>query len=648
MLEDGEIYSHGFVVRLRVTDEARVTALSRLREHLHYGDGRRWKRCREGLCMGGSGWLTGKRPGDKTVISKLNRREKLLLHNLAIVERDDGLFLDLEGVRRKDCKKLMEAVLGLDSEDWLVAYFRRLERYIVLSQPEAERLAAALGGVLHREKGRRARIVWRLHDLIFPVTIRTRAKSVAHLKIYRVQPERGATAAYRVEAWLEGDRNGRTEFFEKDEAVLDALLARLVDEHDLHPIERPAIWEGEGARTPEFEPRDAELRKLPMRVYRGWRPHSAKCHPPRGGDRGPRLVLGGPGPRISAGQRISCPNPLSTPSTPTPTSFSPGPCTPGERSLAHRITRDQVGLLSEIVIDGDHDPTPLLRHLVHELGGPGNVAVGYVGIEDSWHGIHRLMEELPEVTDDEMCMVVFVEPDVISAAIEDTWTRPDGSVDVDVLLTDLAAHARYRRYPTFSGILAEALRDLRALCERTGLRAVFVTTDYRSDYAEGGRASWYRGEGAIVRSTIGNAGRYWMHTRYRIENDRIVMLKDERHGRPGTIVWQREAPAPTWMGDEQLDPLEAEDDVAPVEFETGLGVETAEIVVHEANGAHDPAKNGGLGLRVRTTDGEGGGAAGSAPGARATRTAFGAQPHPAARRLLEERGPPPAACEPGQ
>lgn len=97
-----------------------------------------------------------------------------------------------------------------------------------------------------------------------------------HGKIYRVQSERGATAAYRIEVWLEGDRRGRTHFFEEDEAVLDGVLADLVDDHDLHPIIRPDVWEGEGGEKPAFVPRDRELAQMTMSGYRGSR---RKCSP---------------------------------------------------------------------------------------------------------------------------------------------------------------------------------------------------------------------------------------------------------------------------------------------------------------------------------------------------------------------------------
>jgi hypothetical protein len=39
------------------------------------------------------------------------------------VEREDGLYVDIEGVRRKDCTRLLDELLALDAVDYEVAYF---------------------------------------------------------------------------------------------------------------------------------------------------------------------------------------------------------------------------------------------------------------------------------------------------------------------------------------------------------------------------------------------------------------------------------------------------------------------------------------------------------------------------------------------
>ncbi len=643
-----QIYSHGFCVRLRVEDGARGKTLEALRRHLGFGKRTRWSRRGERDCLRGSGWLTARRPGPKTCIGKLNRARKLALYNLAVADRDDGLFIDIQGVRKGDQKRVMEGILGLEASDWSIEYYRRLERYVVLSQPEAERLADELGfEEIYEELGRRTRLEWLIHEDEVPVTIRHRAKAKAFVKLYRVKPERGATAAYRLEAWLEGDKRGKTHFWEKDQATLDAILKKYVAEHELHPIERPAVWEGEGDSTPAFVPRDALLRRLAMKSYRGKRPGKAKCHPPRDGKGGPRLVLGRSGGVLSPAPCISCPSPSSTPSHTPPRPFSPGPSPHGEAQLAYQIAHDSVCLLSEVVMDAQRDPSPLVRHLVHELGGPGDVAVGYIGQDDTWYGVHELIEELPEITDEEMAMIIVVEPDMVSLLTEDIWSRDDGSFDRDALKAAASRWVGQGERTGCSGILTDALDDLRSLCETTGLRVVFVTVDDRSKYALDGQASPYTWSGAIVRSQLGNDGRYFAHSRYLVEDERVVMWKDERHGRPGTIAWQREAPAPAWDVDELLDSLTVEDADEGDEFEKGVGDEALEVTAQIAVGDDDPAKNGGLDPWLEITVVGCGGVAAPARDATPSPCGSGIPPRRDARRPAGGTGPPRGGDEQG-
>lgn len=593
MLERREIYSHGFCLRVEVNREARGRAREALRERLHYGDGRRWRGRGERRCLRGSGWLTGRRPSRKTVIGRLNREEKLALYNVAVVEREEEMFIDLEGVRRGDHEKLLHDILGLEAEDWSVSYFRRLERYIVLSQPEAERLAVVLGGELHRERGRRSRIVWLHHHFKREVKIRTRATGIAQGKIYRVQPERGATAAYRLEVWLEGDRKGRTHFFEQDEDALDEVLASLVEEHDLHPIIRPDVWEGEGGEKPPFVKRDRDLARMTMSAYRGSRPWTVNRHPCSPLDSAPSVVLRPLGDGNLVRPRVSCRFPSSHP-TNASTTPSARPSPDGEREIAIQIANDPVSLLTEVVIDGQQDPTHLLRHLVHQLGGAGAVDVGYVGIPgETWYGVETVMAELPPVTGDEMSLVLLVEPDLIVDLIKDTWSVPGGGVDCEALQAAADGSPAIHRL-TSCGLLADLMGALRRLCETTGLKVVLITVDDRPDNGRGPWRGSHRWDDGRVRSAIGDAGRYWAHSRYRMERDRITMLKDERHGRPGTIAWQREAPAPAWDVEELLDSLTAEDAADAAEFQKGVGDEGSEIGLQIAVGDNNPAKIGGL------------------------------------------------------
>ena len=275
------------------------------------------------------------------------------------------------------------------------------------------------------------------------------------------------------------------------------------------------------------------------------------------------------------------------------------------------------------------------------------MAVGYIGQDDTWYGVHEDIEELPEITDGEMAMVIVVEPDLVNLLTEDTWTRDDGSFDRDALKAAASRWADQGERTGCSGILTDALDDLRSLCETTGLRVVFVTVDDRSKYALAGRVSPYTWSGAIVRSQLGNDGRYFAHSRYLVEDERVVMWKDERHGRPGTIAWQREAPAPAWDVDELLDSLTVEDADEGDEFEKGFGDESLEITAQIAVGDDDPAKNGGVDPRLEITVVGCGGVVAPARDATPSPCGSGTPPRRDARRPAGGTGPPRGGDEQG-
>ena len=88
--------------------------------------------------------------------------------------------------------------------------------------------------------------------------------------------------------------------------------------------------------------------------------------------------------------------------------------------------------------------------------------------------------------------------------------------------------------------LWDLLRGLREeVCERLGGTVIVVTVDARPDHGRGPllRSHYFRD--ARVRSSIGDAGRYWAHQRYFVEPGRrgrvrrIVAWKDEAEGLTG-------------------------------------------------------------------------------------------------------------------
>jgi hypothetical protein len=304
------------------------------------------------------------------------------------------------------------------------------------------------------------------------VTIRTRARGIAQGKLYRVQPARGATAAYRLEECLAGERRDRGEFFDRDGAV-------------------PEQWLEDGPRdsAPELVLRSVE-----------------------GGNRGRA--------------RVTCPVPRAL---------------HGEDVVAREIAADPVCLLTEVVLDAHHDPGPLVGHLARQLGGPGQVAIGYIGLPgDTWYWVRRFMEAYP-ATGDEMNLVLVIEPELLGLLVDGSWILPDGSVD---LLAFEMATRGWKAEGTSCGVLADLFEELRALCETTGFRVVLITLDDRAGEGRKPRESGNRFNDGWVRSSIGDAGRFHAHARYRIGRDETVMLKDERHGRHGRFTWRREVVGP--------------------------------------------------------------------------------------------------------
>ena len=161
------------------------------------------------------------------------------------------------------------------------------------------------------------------------------------------------------------------------------------------------------------------------------------------------------------------------------------------------------------------------------------MAVGYIGQDDTWYGVHELIEELPEITDEEMAMIIVVEPDMVSLLTEDTWSRDDGSFDRDALKAAASRWVGQGERTGCSGDLDRRARRPPQPLRDDGPPGGVRDRGRRGKYALAGQASPYTWSGAIVRSQLGNDGRYFAHSRYLVEDERVVMWKDERHGRPG-------------------------------------------------------------------------------------------------------------------
>lgn len=301
-----QIYSHGYSVRVRI-GLARDAALERLRRiDFPTGDAcsRAWRRCNQTAhAIKGSKWLSERRPRGKSVLARRNCEWGTQLYTVAVDAGADAVFLDLAGVRRRDIGRFCERVLGLAEDEYQIAYYRRMERYVVLSPPDAHRLAANLGATPEAGRGRLSRMRWLIKEIQYPAQVRERATVPVRVKLYRVA--RGATATYRLEAWLEGSRRDRTEFHEADAHVLDERLKALLDEHGIDVIEKPDRWQPQPRQD---RARDDDLGKLGMAAYRGTRAVGdalAKRHPPCRPESGVRLLGQAPGEGFRRDARVS-------------------------------------------------------------------------------------------------------------------------------------------------------------------------------------------------------------------------------------------------------------------------------------------------------------------------------------------------------
>ncbi len=593
---------HGFSVRHRLLlpKDAAVTALAPL--GWQPDEPRGWitytpKAGRPRHVIRGSAWLVHTAPKDKRyALTRFNTAHKTRLYGIAIEEMKDHYEIDLLGVRIADVQTIFETVLGLTADQYEHLYYRQAERYVVLDPHDAHRLAEALGGRDQHGGGRLGRKRFLIKDRpLHPIPIRTRSTAIPVLVLYRIEP--GATGPFRLEARLRGKRAERGEFFEHDIVKLDDILLDLVHQHALKPTLKPSRWEPRSLKSPvERTAPDPQLGRIPLRAYRGSRltakqlDHLRKCHTPRlvrliatSQDDGsfplPRRVSAWkppPTPPTTTTDSSTSPPATTTemesgstdesftitPSTPTwtlieggPTAVTlyrraeDGPAAPRPRlkgswnALAHEVTSLK-GYLSEVVLDAQQPPMPLVEALFRHAGckvGLGVLSlVDGNGFPDTWLPLVQLTDEHP--IDDDIGMLVLVFDTSISAEVEDPdyffdeedsleWKlrpgvvqREGGKFDEDPI-----AQSALPLGATWWPVLAE----LRELAEKGGMSVVLVTTDFRLPTGIGEMRSTHYYTDARVRSLLGDAARYWTHQRYRVEHLTTVTLKDELEGKTG-------------------------------------------------------------------------------------------------------------------
>jgi hypothetical protein len=568
------IYSHGYSLRLKLV--ASPQAIEEGLATIGFDRPGRWIRAKtkhaERWIMRGSTFLSGRPPTLGKAIGKLNQAQRTRLYSLQVERTAKAAYLDVHGVRLDDIDKLA-AAMGLGPAQYSVLHYRRLERYVVLAPHEAKRLGQALGGREQWGRGRATRKQYLLKDHAVPVVLGRRRRRTARLTIYRVG-RGGATAAYKVEVVLQGRTRDRSQFDMTDAAQLDHILLRLVAQHDLRVVTKPERWEPRGS---PLSVRDGILEMLPADAYRGRkRPGEAlarlvlKCHTPRAAalgfspigsiacvvpsyirPRNPSLV-----PESRAPERLLAANELCVAMAedfveeiePACSALIKAPRSRGSqhyRAIVEDILKYE-GYLSEVILDPNTDPALFIKSFLAAApaGSTGVMALAdaYAG---TWGSLAPLIEAHPGADGDGTLLVV-VDPEVVHSVLDAVVQSPDPERPWELRQGPLAT-----MYPdpvprAVSGLLWPLAERLRGMCESNGLRVVLISADARPDHGRGElRRSHFFRDGR-VRSSLGDAARYWCHCRYLVEERwsdsddhwprRAVMLKDEAEGMMGRVL----------------------------------------------------------------------------------------------------------------
>ncbi len=563
------VYAHGCSVRVKINLEATsaVQALTRCGWN-EVASPSIWKSSTPApmtlrSVMRGSKWLEERAPGNaKLALVGRNREWKTRIYSLAIERKNDAFHVDLQVVRYGDIRKFMEEILGLYGSDYEIVYFRTVERFIVLPPHEAFRLAEKLGTAPSNGRGRLARKRYLAKDIEVPVVVRRWARATANLIVYRI--DRGATAAYKVEARLRGQRHDRGQFHESDIEKLDAVLLDLVHRHGLHPIPKPARWEPRSfTTTRERGAFDPSMKRLPQGAWRGTQiPKQLKqtvesCHTParvrwvacpRDSDAFP------PSARIRSDSTAS----LGSVDAVDASDSIVKNVTMDLRNIWKRVEGESFEVtryilanqedvdvhhsadrdpwkriaddiahsrlyLHEVLLDPEQCPGPLLQALAG--GGLGNIGVAALcavhssGHPDTWPAVSEAALAHPFEGDDVDTCVIVIDPsavdDVASAVVgDDTFERGPLMLPESVAPGMDPLPALFRATGAW---LADLFQELRRHGEETGVRYVMVTCDGRPEHGRGTpQRSHYFRDGR-VRSSIGDAGRYYAHMRYLAE-----------------------------------------------------------------------------------------------------------------------------------
>lgn len=561
------IYPHGYSVRVLISLLGPEVVCALARCGWSESPSRLWKfsKLKDGTerwTLRGSAWLTGRAPANKKLpIARRNADWNTRFYSLNIERKGDAFTVDLQGVRYHDIRRFFIEVLGLNEAQYDIEYFRRAERFMVLLPFDALRLAERLGVVPKRGRGRLSRKRFLVKDFPLPeVKVRRRAKATPLLTVYRI--EKGATALYKVEVALVGKRNGRGQFDKQDIEALDQLLLGLVSDHDLHPVAKPSRWEprtfNTAAERGGFDP-------MMQRIAQpAWQGNKIKQGQVRLVEKCNTVEL------VNLvdfdGDSATYPAPFcirdTIPSPPGPDPVDPPPpeplwkCVEGAGFSTRRYTNEAQapeapvrapkgpyeaiarevellpGFFSEVVLDGDQNPAPLISALEARDIGPVRVsalcAVMPDGVADTWGSVVDRMRQNPPLEATAVWVLV-IDPsaflavsDAVTVNNERMFDSPEEPLSFDGPLVkpglvDLPGYRDSLKVKAMAAFLWEQFENIRKACESTGLRVVVVSTDERPDHGRGPLLPSHRFHDGRVRSFTGDAGRYWAHQRYIVE-----------------------------------------------------------------------------------------------------------------------------------
>ncbi len=569
---DYEIFSHAWSARVRIllpVAEAAVVLKKLWWAEGHSGwrrsspkGGTRWD-------VKSAAWYTGRKPSPESGLGRRNDEWGTKIYNLSIQLGKEGYCLDIGGIRRSDLDRVMTVVLGLGDGQWDLAYWRRLERYVVLTTADATSLSQALSGAYERRGGRESAKEYLLRDRMFPVTVRTRSKLQAEAVIYRVDPGRGTTNAWKLEARLKGQSSTATTFSEADAMrVLDEILRGLVEDHRLTPIRKPARWEPRDCQAPlETASTVSDLRGLRTSGFRGCKPPSVNLNTPwpflsvysatptkgYGTDplirEGTLLFLQLSGMDVSSidedflqswitNHRVQEGFPVSNYRSSESTSknnFEPW------KSLSSEIVSCPHGTLTEVILGPNESPCPFIREL-------SSVASGNLAVSVLTAGNRRPGATGHEIVGYELGDVVRDHP--FGKEMPKYWIQV---IDYD---TAVAVHHERHGRPHAMAVserLTPYFSYWRQVAEATGLSIIVVSLDARPVAGKGPWRPAHNCRDTRVRSIVGDAGRYFCHMRFMVEGTdtggvsrSVVITKDEVNGLgAGRIIWTRSGEANT-------------------------------------------------------------------------------------------------------